>query len=133
MLVLENGEIGWGDCAAVQYSGAGGRDPLFLAKDFIPIIEKYIKPVLVGNDGEIKQIDQGIGMDRAVNRMLRQIEKMELPGNRKVRITQCDSKELCVKIARVLSERFGFEDIKIISANGISTVYENPGGVVIAL
>ena len=25
---------------AVQYSGAGGRDPLFLAKDFIPVIEK---------------------------------------------------------------------------------------------
>jgi len=92
-----------------------------------------IKPVLVGDDGEIKQIDQGIGMDRAVNRMLRQIEKMELPKDRKVRITQCDSKELCVKIARVLSERFGFEDIKIINANGISTVYENPGGVVIAL
>ncbi len=92
-----------------------------------------IKPVLVGDDGEIKQIDQGIGMDRAVNRMLRQIEKMDLPKDRKVRITQCDSKELCIKIARVLSERFGFEDIKIINANGISTVYENPGGVVMAL
>ena len=52
MLVLENGEIGWGDCAAVQYSGAGGRDPLFLAKDFIPIIEKYIKPVLVGREAD---------------------------------------------------------------------------------
>lgn len=33
-----------GDCAAVQYSGAGGRDPLFLAKDFIPVIEKEIAP-----------------------------------------------------------------------------------------
>ena len=52
MLVLENGDIGWGDCAAVQYSGAGGRDPLFLAKDFIPIIEKYIKPVLVGREAD---------------------------------------------------------------------------------
>lgn len=52
MLVLENGDIGWGDCAAVQYSGAGGRDPLFLARDFIPIIEKYIKPVLVGREAD---------------------------------------------------------------------------------
>ena len=48
MLVLEDGQIATGDCAAVQYSGAGGRDPLFLAKDFIPIIEKEIKPLLVG-------------------------------------------------------------------------------------
>ncbi len=38
MLVLEDGQIAYGDCAAVQYSGAGGRDPLFLAQDFIPII-----------------------------------------------------------------------------------------------
>ena len=42
MLILEDGQIAMGDCAAVQYSGAGGRDPLFLAKDFIPIIDKYI-------------------------------------------------------------------------------------------
>ena len=50
MLVLEDGQVAHGDCAAVQYSGAGGRDPLFLAKDFIPIIEKYISPKLVGRD-----------------------------------------------------------------------------------
>ena len=31
MLVLEDGQVAYGDCAAVQYSGAGGRDPLFLA------------------------------------------------------------------------------------------------------
>ena len=29
MLVLEDGQIAYGDCAAVQYSGCGGRDPLF--------------------------------------------------------------------------------------------------------
>jgi methylaspartate ammonia-lyase len=50
LLVLEDGQTAWGDCAAVQYSGAGGRDPLFLAKDFIPIIEKEIRPLLVGKE-----------------------------------------------------------------------------------
>lgn len=45
-LVLEDGQVAHGDCAAVQYSGAGGRDPLFLAKDFIPVIEKHIVPWL---------------------------------------------------------------------------------------
>ena len=49
-LLLENGDIAVGDCAAVQYSGAGGRDPLFLADDFIPFIEKHISPFLVGED-----------------------------------------------------------------------------------
>ncbi len=50
MLVLEDGQIAHGDCAAVQYSGAGGRDPLFLAADFIPIIENDIAKVLIGKE-----------------------------------------------------------------------------------
>ena len=50
MLILEDGQIAYGDCAAVQYSGAGGRDPLFLAEDFIPVIEQHIKPQLVGKE-----------------------------------------------------------------------------------
>lgn len=49
-LILEDGQVAFGDCAAVQYSGAGGRDPLFLAKDFIPVIEKEIAPKLIERD-----------------------------------------------------------------------------------
>ena len=52
MIILEDGQVAYGDCAAVQYSGAGGRDPLFLAEDFIPVIEKYIKPTLVGKEAD---------------------------------------------------------------------------------
>ncbi|MDR0759435.1 MAG: methylaspartate ammonia-lyase [Treponema sp.] len=52
MLVLEDGQIAYGDCAAVQYSGAGGRDPLFLVKDFIPVIERHIAPILVGQEAD---------------------------------------------------------------------------------
>ncbi len=50
MFILEDGTIGHGDCAAVQYSGAGGRDPLFSADVFIPFIEKNLKPLLIGED-----------------------------------------------------------------------------------
>ncbi len=52
-LVLENGMVGIGDCAAVQYSGTGGRDSLFLADEYIPFIEKYIKPKLIGESIDI--------------------------------------------------------------------------------
>ena len=51
-IILEDGQVAYGDCAAVQYSVAGGRDPLFLAKDFIPVIDKYIKPMLVGKEAD---------------------------------------------------------------------------------
>jgi len=92
-----------------------------------------VKPVLYGDDGEIKQLDQAMGMQNAVNRMLYHIEKKKIDPSRAVRITQCESKELCLKIAKILTERFGFTDVKILNAGGISTSYENPGGVVIAM
>lgn len=50
MYILEDGQIAYGDCAAVQYSGAGGRDPLFLAENFIPFIEQDLAQLLIGQD-----------------------------------------------------------------------------------
>ncbi|AGB41587.1 methylaspartate ammonia-lyase [Halobacteroides halobius DSM 5150] len=50
MVILEDGQVAYGDCTAVQYSGAGGRDPLFLAQDFISVIEEKIAPKLVGRE-----------------------------------------------------------------------------------
>ncbi|MDR2110185.1 MAG: methylaspartate ammonia-lyase [Spirochaetaceae bacterium] len=50
LLVLEDGQVAHGDCAAVQYSGAGGRDPLFLSGNFIPLIEERIFPWLLSRD-----------------------------------------------------------------------------------
>jgi methylaspartate ammonia-lyase len=50
MLIMENGRTARGDCAAVQYSGAGGRDPLFLAQVYIPFLEKHIRPLLEGRE-----------------------------------------------------------------------------------
>ena len=70
MLVLEDGQVAYGDCAAVQYSGAGGRDPLFLAADFIPVIEKDVAPILVGK--EITSFRQ----------MCEELEGLEVDGKR---------------------------------------------------
>lgn len=50
LLVLENGSVALGDCAAVQYSGAGGRDPLFLASTYLPVLEREVKPFLEGRE-----------------------------------------------------------------------------------
>jgi methylaspartate ammonia-lyase len=49
-LVLASGQVAVGDCCAVQYSGAGGRDPLFLADAYIPFLEEKIKPLLLEED-----------------------------------------------------------------------------------
>jgi methylaspartate ammonia-lyase len=50
LLQLENGQWAEGDCAAVQYSGAGGRDPLFTAPRYIPWMNEVLRPLLLGRD-----------------------------------------------------------------------------------
>ena len=48
LLTLDNGTTAVGDCTAVQYSGAGGRDPLFLPEHYLPFLETHVTPLLLG-------------------------------------------------------------------------------------
>jgi methylaspartate ammonia-lyase len=48
LLVLEDGSVEFGDCAAVQYSGAGGRDPVFSAERARADVLTHLAPLLVG-------------------------------------------------------------------------------------
>ncbi len=50
VLELEDGSVAMGDCAAVQYSGAGGRDALFRAEQFLPFMNAHLRPLLEGLD-----------------------------------------------------------------------------------
>ncbi|MFP4441699.1 MAG: methylaspartate ammonia-lyase [Spirochaetia bacterium] len=82
VLVLEDGQTALGDCAAVQYSGAGGRDPLFLAESYIPFLEQEVRPLLEGREitgfrsmaGEICRLQfHGRPMHRALQYGLSQV------------------------------------------------------------
>ena len=68
LLLLDDGGIEFGDCAAVQYSGAGGRDPLFTARDAVAAVEQVVAPALRGTDlrrGLQGRVDQDRRADRA--------------------------------------------------------------------
>ncbi len=47
-LLPEGGGFVFGDCCAVQYSGAGGREPVFRADQYLPFLENRLKPLLIG-------------------------------------------------------------------------------------
>ena len=70
LLLLDNGEIAYGDCAVVQYSGAGGREPLFDSEAAAKIISEYVSPVLRG-----REIDK-------FRSLAEEIDRMEVAGNR---------------------------------------------------
>lgn len=48
LLRLSDGQIAHGDCAAVQYSGVGGRDQVFNAQQAVDTIERHVMPLLRG-------------------------------------------------------------------------------------
>lgn len=50
MLVLEDGQIAFGDCADVILAGVAGRDPAFNAKDHIDYVRSEVADALRGRD-----------------------------------------------------------------------------------
>ena len=42
MLIFDNGEVAFGDGVSIQYSNVVGRDPVFLAAKYIPIIRRKL-------------------------------------------------------------------------------------------
>lgn len=76
LIELENGQWAEGDCAAVQYSGAGGRDPLFTAERYIPWMRAVLRPLLIGRDvttfaENARLIDQLTENDRQIHTAIR--------------------------------------------------------------
>jgi methylaspartate ammonia-lyase len=49
-LILDTGEVAWGDMVSVQYSGAAGRDPLFEQNRIADSVRDRLAPKLIGRD-----------------------------------------------------------------------------------
>ena len=113
MFILENGAIAHGDCAAVQYSGAGGRDPLFLAEDFIPVIEKEIAPLYEGKDitsfREMADI-----VDKTVSPSTGKIYHTAIRYGVTQACLDAVAKSQCKLMAQVIAEEYGTEVSKEI-------------------
>lgn len=48
MLLLEDGQVAYGDCIDVIFTGAAGRDPLFKAEAHRAIVEGPVRDLLIG-------------------------------------------------------------------------------------
>lgn len=47
-LVLDDGQIAYGDCVAVVYSGGWGRDPFFKVDSYLPVVNQGLAPLVEG-------------------------------------------------------------------------------------
>jgi len=71
LLLLDDGSVAHGDCAVSQYSGAGGRDPLFGAAGAARDISQHVAPLLVGSPiSSFQEMAQRVGNCRTATGQL---------------------------------------------------------------
>ena len=133
MIILEDGQVAYGDCAAVQYSGAGGRDPLFLAEEFIPFIEQEIKPRLVGRElssfrelaGEIDNM-----RDKDTGKLIHTALRYGITQAILDAVAKSRHQLMCEVVAEEYNTVISEEEINIFTQSGDNR-YENPDKMII--
>lgn len=106
ILVLENGEAVYGDCAVAQYAASGGREAPMRARDLISIIERDVVPWLEGRDLTAFRKDAG-EFDRL------EVNGETLPASIRYGVTQAIleavAKERRLTMAEVVASEYGLE------------------------
>lgn len=93
-----------------------------------------IKPIMRGNeDGSIGLEENIRGSKKAIRRLLDIIEEQGEKLEEKILgIAHCNCLERAQSFKEEVLKRYNFKDIIIVETGGISTVYANDGGIIIA-
>jgi DegV family protein with EDD domain len=93
-----------------------------------------IKPVLgATSEGTITLVDKARGSKRAIRKLIEKIgEKGENLEEKVLGIAHCNALEKAEYIKEKAAEKYKFREIVIVETAGISTVYANEGGIVLA-
>ena len=94
-----------------------------------------IKPVMGSTEeGSICQLDQARGMNKALVKMAQYIvEKTTDSETKTLAISHCNCKERAVLLKNALEERMALKNIVILDTAGVSSMYANDGGVIVAV
>jgi len=91
-----------------------------------------IKPVLQGIKGSIGQLDQAVGMTKALSKMVDHIaSEVKNSKERVLMISHCNAPETAEKVKRMILEKCEFAKVVIINMRGISSMYANDGGIIV--
>lgn len=93
-----------------------------------------IKPVLASDKGNIVQIGQGVGSKKALQKMIDLIVKevSDLDKKRLI-MTHCNCAERAAKVKAMIEEKIRPKEVMILDTAGLSTMYANDGGIIIAV
>lgn len=96
-LVLDDGQVAWGDCVGVAYSGKAGRFPPFRAAEGITVIQQVVAPFLEGRPvTSFRELAGGLDA-------LRQVVEEHRPLPRPPRAQRLSRREFLTAPARLLA------------------------------
>lgn len=92
-----------------------------------------IKPVMGAKEGEIIKLDQTRGISRALLRMVEYIEADAKDVTTKILgIAHCNNRERAEFVKHEILKRIPFKECVIVDTAGVSTLYANDGGIIVA-
>ncbi len=94
-----------------------------------------IKPVMGSTkEGSIQQLGQARGMKKALSKMVEDVIKMTPDAkDRVLAISHCNCKERAEYVKEQILKLAKFKDVIVVDTAGISSMYANDGGVIIAV
>lgn len=94
-----------------------------------------IKPVCVATpEGNIEQLTQARGMNRALVRMVEAIaEKAERAEEKILAISHCNCPDRAQMVKEAILEKLKLKDIIILDTAGITSMYAGDGGIVVVM
>lgn len=94
-----------------------------------------IKPVMGATaEGSIHKLDQARGIEKALKKMVDHIiEKTKNPESKVLAIAYCNCLDRALYVKDLLLRRVHFKEIILACTGGVSTLYANDGGIIIAV
>lgn len=94
-----------------------------------------IKPVMGSTpEGDICQLGKARGMNKALDKMVQEVlSRVENSQERILAISHCNCPERAKMVKEKLEREAQFKEIIVLDTRGISTMYANDGGVIIAV
>ena len=93
-----------------------------------------IKPVMAGDQGSIVQLGQSVGIKKALAKMVDHVVSDVVDAEKKcLMITHCNNPERANSVKEQILSKVKFKDVLIMDTAGISSMYANDGGVIIAV
>ena len=92
-----------------------------------------IKPLLAGKEGQIVKLDQARGVERTLKKLVDSVvADVKEATTRTLAIAHCNQPARAEAVKQMILSKVPFKECMIVNTGGVSTMYANEGGIIVA-